>query len=202
MSRGSHVPTSRVTACNRGAVGACPEHRSIRCWFSAGTVQAHPGQHAVVVRGITAASRIAQSPSSRRPCHGQMRVAAVDPAGGELGAQVWACAGPDVQRAVLSAPGDQLDPRDGGADRFCADAVAGGERVPVAARSALRASHGGVDDRRCGLTVGGPLSRPSVGEATWNGAVLVNRALRSASMVMSEAAFRGWRAGAGPPSGR
>jgi hypothetical protein len=160
MSRDSHMPTSRVTACNRAPSGACTKHRNIRCRLSAGTVQTHPGHDAVVVRGKRAPAELCrpvQAQAVPRTDEGP----AVHLAGGELGAQVWACAGPDMQRAMLSAPGDDFDTRDRGADRSCADAFGCGERVPVAARPVLRPLHGGVDNRRGGLTVRRPLSRPS-----------------------------------------
>ena len=128
-------------------------------------------------------------PSSRRPCHGQMRARSRPcrwrgrrPGVGRRRARRAACRGVRARRPTRS-------PR-----RRCRAVLCGccrSRRTRTSCRSVGAAtSHGGIDDRGRGLTVGGPLSRPSCSRGTgWNGAVLVNRALRSASMVMSEAAF-------------
>ena len=72
MSLGSHVPTSRVTACNRGSSGRAGR---IGCVGRAARRRRGPAAPRPARRRRTpgrASSRTRGRPSSRRPCHGQI----------------------------------------------------------------------------------------------------------------------------------
>ena len=159
MSLGSHVPTSRVTACMRApsglagtsgtSVGSSPPMRSSRTHAS--TPSSYAGY------GFQPNSR---PPSQPQPMPRTDQRAAVHRARRQVGAEVRTGRRSDMQGAVGVAPRHDLQSADRRAERPLANRVAGGERVPVAARPALRSDQRGVDDRGLGILVGGPLARP------------------------------------------
>ena len=113
------------------------QHRRGQRLLPAHVVQAHPGEHAVVVGRVGPPAR-ATVGAQREPVPAADHAAAVHRALTQPRTQVRAGAGPGVQRPVAGAPGHHLDAGDDPPERAVgAHLVAGREHVPVAGRADL-----------------------------------------------------------------
>ena len=135
MSEGSHVPTSRVTACSVSPVGLAADHRLIQRRLATDTVQTHPGKHAVVVAGQRPPPEFVGAAVEAKSVPPADQGAAMHGGGSKVGAQMRTTARADAQLRLLIAPGDQFDAGDAGAQRSTGTRHRGSRRTHTSCRS-------------------------------------------------------------------
>ena len=150
-------------ACHRGQLRADGSGRQNRCvqrFLAADLVEADPHQHAIVVAGQRFPAEFPAALQSQ-PVPRADQSAAHHPACGQIGSQMRARGGSDVQVLVIVTPGDDLDSADRRPERPVAAHIgAGAEHEPISAGTTQRALQRAIDDGRFSLLVGGLLVSP------------------------------------------
>ncbi len=137
----------------------CGHHRLVGRLLASDAVQPYPREHPVVVCRVRLPAEFATALEPQPVPRADERTA-VHRARRQVRPEVRTGRRTDVQSGVGVPPRHDLQPADRRAVWPVADRVACGERVPVAAGSALRPHQRGVDDRGLGILVCRPLARP------------------------------------------